>query len=60
MEYTVVVRLSITMLVKIVNDLITSGWIPHGNLVTYADEYLQPMVRYAPTPEPEPVPPDTL
>ena len=53
MEYTVVVRLSITTLVEEVNRLINDGWTPFGSLAVDGTErnveYLQPMVRYIST-----------
>lgn len=50
MEYTVVVRMSVTALVEEVNQLINDGWVPYGSLAVVTnpaiDEYLQPMTRH--------------
>ena len=51
MEYTIVVRLSTTLLIEMVNQLIGEGWILHGSLAVNGTErnveYLQPMVKYS-------------
>lgn len=50
MEYTVVVRISITALVEEVNELINEGWVPFGSIAIAVnpaiDEYIQPMTRH--------------
>jgi hypothetical protein len=52
-EYTVVVRLTVSALIKDVTELINEGWTPFGSIAIDSTderlEYLQPMIRY-PTP----------
>lgn len=51
MEYTVVARLSTTLLIEVVNDLLKENWMLYGDFIAIRDttgnvEYLQPMVKY--------------
>jgi len=51
MKYKVVVRMSIKLLERDVNELIGQGWIPFGSLAVDNEEsrvsYLQPIIKHS-------------